>query len=284
MGGCRTPQPPAAVVKQALVIVAALAALLVAAMAVFRPGGVSPAAQTVEQAPWQVQPLPGGGSRVFGLVLAAQGPAPAGQAPSAASAAPGPASATAAAAAAAPRGSTLADAQAAFGPGLQIGLIAAGNEPGTLEAYVDGLTAGFVTGKLVLAAGLAPEAARAMRERAVEREPLPSGALRHRLAEADLGAALQAPVQGLSFLPSLRLDATMVAQRFGDAPERLRAGGQLHLLYPALGLVVSLDGDGSQPGRAVIQYVAPARFAALREPLLRAARATAAPASSPPVR
>lgn len=253
--------------KQALVIAAALAAVLIAAMAFFRPGGISPAAQSVEQAPWQVQVLPGGASRVFGLVLAPQGSA------AAAPGASGPDSP--------PSGSTLADAQALLGPSLQVALIAAGQEPGTLEAYVDGLTAGFITGKLVLAAHLPPEQARAMRERAVERQPLPSGALRHTLADADLDAARRAPLAGLSFLPSVRLDATMVAQRFGPAGERLRAGGQLHLLYPALGLVVSLDGDGSQAARVVMQYVAPSRFAALREPLLRAAAAASSPAGSP---
>lgn len=254
--------------KQALVLVAALAALLAAALFVFRPGGVSPTAQSVAQEPWQIEALPGGGSRVFGLVLAA---------------APGQSStASHAGSAAAPAASTLADAQRLLGPSLQIGLLAAGDEPGTLEAYVDGITAGFVTGKLVLVADLPADVARVLRARATGNEPQPSGARRYALADADRDTALRAPIAGLSFLPSLRLDATMVAQRFGPPAQRLSAGGQLHLLYPAQGVVVSLEGKGDEPARAVIQYVAPARFDALRRPLLQAqpvGRAASASAS-----
>ncbi|MFZ5520381.1 MAG: hypothetical protein ACOZD0_04170 [Pseudomonadota bacterium] len=254
--------------KQALVLVAALAALLAAALFVFRPGGVSPTAQSVAQEPWQIEALPGGGSRVFGLVLAA---------------APGQSStASHAGSAAAPAASTLADAQRLLGPSLQIGLLAAGDEPGTLEAYVDGITAGFVTGKLVLVADLPADVARVLRARATGNEPQPSGARRYVLTDADRDTALRAPIAGLSFLPSLRLDATMVAQRFGPPAQRLSAGGQLHLLYPAQGVVVSLEGKGDEPARAVIQYVAPARFDALRRPLLQAqpvGRAASASAS-----
>ncbi|MCH2241563.1 MAG: hypothetical protein MK041_06460 [Aquabacterium sp.] len=247
--------------KQALVLVAALAARLAAALFVFRPGGVSPTAQTVAQEPWQIEALPGGGSRVFGLVLAA---------------APGQSStASHAGSAAAPAASTLADAQRLLGPSLQIGLLAAGDEPGTLEAYVDGVTAGFVTGKLVLVAELPADAARGLRARSTGNEPQPSGARRYALADADRDTALRAPIAGLSFLPSVRLDAAMVAQRFGETAQRLSAGGQLHLLYPSRGLVVSLDGPGDEPARAVIQYVAPARFELLRRPLLQAVPASA---------
>ena len=159
---------------------------------------------------------------------------------------------------------------------MQLALIARDDEPGgTLEAYVDGLTAGFVTGKLIAVADLDAATAQRLRDQAVEREPLPSGARRYTLRLADRQQALRAPLRGLSFLPSLRLDATMVLQRFGPPAERRSVGGQLHLLYPAQGLVVSLEGSGAEPARAVIQYVAPARFDLLRGPLTAPAAASA---------
>ena len=56
----------------------------------------------------------------------------------------------------------------------------------------------------------------------------------------------------------------MILERFGQPAERIRVGENLeHFLYPAKGLDVVLDSKG----RELFQYVAPARFDALRAPL-----------------
>jgi hypothetical protein len=83
----------------------------------------------------------------------------------------------------------------------------------------------------------------------------------------DLATVYDAPLSGITYLPRARLDAELIAKRFG-APQRRVAeikGTTVHWLYPQLGLDIALD----QQGHAVLQYVAPERFARLAEPLLR---------------
>lgn len=186
--------------------------------------------------PWQVEWLPGGATRVFGL---------------------------------SPGVSVLADADPQ-GDALQVALVGRGDEVGVLEAYVEQFRAGYVAGRLVLAAA-ADEAQRAgWRMRATGREGGRDGVWRHRLAPADRAQALRATITGLTFIPDAQLDAQTLGQRFGEPAERVRTGERLeHWLYPERGLAIALDAEG----REVLQYVAPADFEArLRAPLLAAAR------------
>ena len=91
-----------------------------------------------------------------------------------------------------------------------------------------------------------------------------STTLKATLAEADLAAALAAPIRGLAFIPSAQLDEAVILERFGQPAERIRVNDHVeHLLYPTRGLDVVLD----TKGRELLQYVAPARFDALRAPL-----------------
>jgi len=181
--------------------------------------------------PWQIEPLPGGAVRVFGLT---------------------------------PGASVLADADPR-GDALQVALVARGGEVGVLEAYVEQFRAGYVGGRLVLAAA-ADEGQRAgWRTRSTGRDGGRDGVWRHRLAPADRAQALRATVTGLSFIPDAQLDAQTLVQRFGEPAERVRTGERLeHWLYPDRGLAITLDDQG----REVLQYVAPADFEArLRAPL-----------------
>lgn len=183
--------------------------------------------------PWQVERTADGTTRVFGLALGR---------------------------------STLADAER--DGALQVAVVGPAGEAGALEAYLEPFNAGFVAGRLVLAAD-APEAQRlAWRERATRREG-GGASLRHLLAGADRAEALRAPIVGLTFIPNAQLDADTLRQRFGEPAERI-AGEQArleHWLYPEQGLAIVLDAEG----RDVLQYVAPADFdAKLRAPLVAA--------------
>lgn len=197
--------------------------------------------------PWQVESLPGGASKVMGLTLA-------------------PAGATHVA-------STLADAQQQWGQAMQIAIIAAPGEDGLLEAFVDPASAGFITGKAVLTAQLASAEIRAMRERAIKSEFMESTTRKYTLAPADLQTALKAPITALSFIPQANLDADTVVARFGTPAERVRSNGHLeHFLYPAKGLDLALDSEGKE----LLQYVAPAEFDKLRQPLIKPPQQAAA--------
>lgn len=196
-------------------------------------------AEPMRHLPWQIEVLEGGASRVFGLTLGT---------------------------------STLGDARAVWGPEMQLAVVAAPNEVGTLEAYFESVTAGAVTGRMVLSAELPPEAVMRMRERAVKAEYMDSTTRRFTLGAEDAQAALDAPLLGISFIPSAQLDEAVVLQRFGTPAERIRESDRVeHFLYPAQGLALTLDAKG----REVLQYVAPARFERLSAPLHRAQAASA---------
>ena len=185
-----------------------------------------------QRLPWNITVLPDGNSQVLGLTL---------------------------------NRSTLADAKALYGPDVDIAIVTApGEKLGTLEAYVASAHAGFITGKLILTAGVDAERLAGMQLRAAKREYMESTTVKSTLAPADLAAALALPIQAISFVPSVKLDAEAVTARFGAAERHIAVNDhQTHLLYPAKGLDVIVD----TKGKPLLQYVAPRDFARLQAPL-----------------
>ena len=234
-------------------VVAALgaSALIVGGRALF---GDEPAPTPAKQdLPWQVTALPGGGSQVLGLSLSPNPSAPA------------------------PGSSTLGEVKQRWGEAVQIAIVAAPNETGNLEAYVDPMQAGFINGKAIITAHLPPDVIQGMRERATKTEYMGGTTRKATLSSADLAEALKAPVTAVSFIPAANLDEEIILTRFGQPAQRVRSNGHLeHFLYPDKGLDLALDSEGKE----LLQYVAPAEFERLRQPLLNAASASA-PASAP---
>ena len=216
----------------------ALGTVIVMGHDIFMPRDAQPAPAKPSGLPWQITALPDGASQVMGLTLGPAGIA-----------------------------STLGDAQARWGQDTQVAIIAAPGEDGLLEAFVDPASAGFITGKVVITAQLAPADIRAMRKRAIKSEFMESTTRKYTLTPADLVTAMKAPITALSFIPQANLDADTVVARFGPPAERVRSNGHLeHFLYPAKGLDLALDTEGKE----LLQYVAPAEFDRLRLPLIQA--------------
>lgn len=206
-----------------------------------------PGAEPATGMPWQIEPAADGSSRVFGLVLGH---------------------------------STVADVLQRFPDDLRLALVAAPQGHATaLEAYVESHRAGFVTGKLVLSFEADPAWLDAARARSPRREIVEGGAQRFGLSPEDLQQAQAAPLSAMTFVPSARLDAATVQQRFGEPAERLTGPeGETQWLYPVWGLAIAVPPEEGPLARAkaVLQYVAPARFAQrLRAPLLSASSPTA---------
>lgn len=202
--------------------------------------------------PWQIEVRPDGASRVMGLTLSTG-----------------------------PEASTLADVRRLFGTEVQVAVIAAPGEAGSLEAFVDPAQLGFVSGKLVVTARLDAATLQGLRERATKSDFMESATRKYTLSPADEALALKAPVAALSFIPQARLDADAILARFGQPARRVRSNGHLeHFLYPDKGLDVILDTEGKE----LLQYVPPAAFERLSAPLEAslATQAASAPASQPP--
>ncbi len=235
----------------------ALGTLIVAGHDLLTPPDAAPGKARSSGLPWQVDSLPGGASKVMGLTLAPSG------------------STLGSASGSMQVASTLADAQQQWGQAMQIAIIAAPGEDGLLEAFVDPASAGFITGKVIITAQLPNAEIRAMRERAIKSEFMESTTRKYTLTPADLQTALKAPITALSFIPQANLDADTVVARFGTPAERVRSNGHLeHFLYPAKGLDLALDSEGKE----LLQYVAPAEFDKLLQPLMKPAAASASSA------
>jgi len=189
-----------------------------------RPGEEPPDSDPVTGLPWQIERLPGGHTRVFGITP--------GQTP-------------------------FAEAIERLGNDLDLALIAAPHESGAIEAYYSHHSAGPVTGKLFLVLDIDADALIAMRERAFQ----DGGTRRYRLHPDDLPAAYAAAVKVISFMPSYDLDEEIVQARFGTPAEVIQEDEQQqHWLYPEKGLDLILNAEGKE----LLQYLPPAEFGAYR--------------------
>jgi len=178
--------------------------------------------------PWQIDSLPNGDTRVFGIV---------------------------------PGRTRLDEAIELLGHDeMDLAIIAAPHETGTLEAYYSHYSAGPITGKLFLILDIAPDSLSPMRKRAFQ----DGGTRRYHLHPDDLPAAYRAPVSVMNFIPSFNLDGEIAQARFGTPAEIIQIDAQQeHWLYPDKGLDLILNTDNKD----VLQYLSPAQFSAHRAQL-----------------
>jgi len=170
--------------------------------------------------PWQIEQLPNGTTRVFGIV---------------------------------PGQTTLGVAMAQLGDDNELAIIAAPGETGSLEVYYSHYTAGLIEGKLILVADIEPDTLASMQMRARRK----AGTHRLLLDEGDLPTARRAAVRAITFMPTFDLDAEITRARFGLPAEVLPVSAQeQHLLYPESGLDIVLNADGKD----VLQYLSPEDF------------------------
>jgi hypothetical protein len=220
-------------------IFAALLGLVIAALLapfLLAPEKAAAPQHSEQNLPWQIELLPDGRSKVFGLI---------------------------------PGSSTLADARRSFGGSTQLAIIAPQNSAASLEAYFESVTLGTLTGKAIITLDTTVTELDLLQARAAKTDYMASGTKKHLLNASDLAAAEQRPIRSIAFIPAPNLDEQIILQRFGTPAERIRQGETLeHFLYPAQGLDVVLDSKGKE----VLQYVAPARFASLRDPLVNRGR------------
>ena len=183
--------------------------------------------------PWQISVTADGKSRVFGITF---------------------------------NQSKLQQAASMLGSDYKIALFGDKDESLSLEAYFSDVHLGGLSGKIFLRLQASEDELRGMRARVLKAKPLGRGVVRYTLAEDDLFQAEKRIVVGMSYVPAVNLDEQTVLARFGEPAERIRLGpSKQHFLYPELGLDLLLDSDGKE----LLQYVAPAGFARLREPLMR---------------
>jgi hypothetical protein len=181
--------------------------------------------------PWQVERLADGHVRALGLV---------------------------------PGRSTLGEAIGRYGKRVEGALFESVGRGLTVEVFYGEVSAGGITGRLVLALNTSPELAEGLRARSPGSRRVSASTVRYELDPQDGEVLLGIPVRLLSFFPTADLSAETVRARFGEPSDRVVAGGdQESWLYPERGVAVTLrvrDKD-------TIDYFDPADLPRVRDAL-----------------
>ncbi len=157
--------------------------------------------------------------------------------------------------------STLGDAVARFGKGVDVAIFESAGRPLALEAYFSEASAGGISGRLVLALAPSPAVLEGLKARSGAARKLQSGTLRHEVDARDAEVLASLTIASMTFVPTANLDEATVRSRFGEPVERLPLGeGAVRWLYPDRGLAVTL----SEQGKEMIDYVNPADGERLR--------------------
>lgn len=189
-----------------------------------------PSSPVHENLPWEVEVLPGDGSRVFGVTL--------GETPL----------------------KNLSDRLRAR---PRLAWVQVPEEGWRLEAFFEGVTLGPFQVDLV-ARLEAPGSSPGPTTPAVDADASASGGERRLpLPEGERAGAMALPVVELIYAPRARYDEDTVRQRFGDPGALLSAQDGRYFLYPEQGLALYL----AKEGRDVLHYVPPRAFGALEERL-----------------
>lgn len=208
--------------------------LLVAALGLaswFARGG----GERATNLPWQVDVLPDGASRVFGITL----------------------------------GKTTARAlNARLRKIPQVALFVTPAGRMSLEAYYGNVSLGMFEARVDVSLAASGGLLARLAARAVGRQPTATGAWRLQLTESDTGKALGLPIAGITYAPKVRYEKDLVLKSFGAPTARIDVGKrQVYWLYPRRGLALLRAEDG----RAVLHYVTPSAFAAVRARIERMA-------------
>lgn len=187
--------------------------------------------ETLSGLPWQIEIQADGSTQVFGLHIGS---------------------------------STLADAIEILGDDMEVAIIAASDESGSLEMYYGHYKAGLLSGKLVLQTRVSEQDITSWRDNAVKSEYMASGtAKKYFLSKDDLPRVFDEVIIGLTFIPAVNLDEEVILARFGAPDHRIQSGGVIHFMYPEKGLDIALD----EHSKEVMQYVVPEAFQQLLQPL-----------------
>jgi hypothetical protein len=136
-----------------------------------------------------------------------------------------------------------------------------------VEAYFNKIQTGGLKAKLILGFSLNEEQINAIYERGVRISTLGSGERRVTLSSEDEKRMRLAVITSMTYIPSINLQATLVAKRFGTAKSVIieKESGTMHWLYPEKGVDVAMNENAKE----VLQYVLPKNFSVLSQPLMK---------------
>lgn len=197
-------------------------------------GPAEPPPEVTHNLPWQIELLPNGQSRVFGLI---------------------------------PGQTTLLEAKRILDKKGEVSLFKSADDTLSAELFYGKIRLGFLDAYLIAEAQGTQEQLQGMLARASNPKAQPSGAWRYELAVEDIRALQDWPIRSLTYIPAaVQFDAMFLEKHFGrPAEKRPIDEGREYWLYPDKGLVVML----AEKEREILQYVAPVDFGRLKEKISR---------------
>lgn len=197
--------------------------------------GTSDTPETVTQnLPWQIEILPDGHSRVFGIV---------------------------------PGVSTLLEAKRTLDQKADVSLFKSADGSFSLELYYGKIQLGFLDAILIAEVDATPEQLSTLAEHAANPRAQPSGSWKLDLRDEDYITIQDWRVRSLTYIPTaVQFDAAMLEKRFGAPAERKPIDeGREYWFYPDKGLAILL----AEKEKEMLQYVAPSDFSRLKDKLDR---------------
>lgn len=132
-----------------------------------------------------------------------------------------------------------------------------------VEAFFEEVNFNGLKAKIVMTIAVPAAELQGMFERGLRMNSTPSGK-RITLTADDLARVRSLPVASLTYMPTARLEQSIIEKRFGEPAQRVREKktNLVHWLYPQHGLDVVLD------AKPFFQYLPTKDFELLRAPLL----------------
>lgn len=187
--------------------------------------------ETLSGLPWQIEVMADGSTQVFGLHIGS---------------------------------SRLADAIEILGDDMELAIIAASDEGGSLEMYYGHYKTGLLSGKLILLTETSAQDIKRWRDNALKKDYMATGnAKKYTLSPDDMHDVLEEVITGVTFIPAVNLDEEVILARFGTPDSRIESDGAIHFTYSEKGLDIALH----EKSKEVLQYVAPEAFQQLVQPL-----------------
>jgi len=186
----------------------------------------------VQTYPWQVKVLPDGRSRVFGVIL----------------------------------GETLLkEVDVILNNTPKMALFEA-NEKLSLEAYYKNVSLGGLIGSFIFTLNVTDKQLNKIKQEGSKKKRTETNGVRYDLDKPASDESKTLIVKNLIYIPTVQLDEKTIIQRFGQPTFKIKLKTKeigWHYLYPEKGL----DLIYKEEGKEVLQYVSPAKFNLLLEPL-----------------
>jgi len=161
--------------------------------------------------------------------------------------------------------STASEAERRFQEESQPSLFKSPDGQLVAEMFFEQVTLAGLKSRIVVNIAVSDVELQAMYERGLRMSGTSSGK-KITLTPDDIARVRALPINGLTYMPSVRLGEEIISKRFGQPNQRIKEkkSGAVHWLYPQNGLDITLGGKE----KPVLQYVPPRDFDRLLLPLL----------------